>query len=183
VANVEFTVVVEQRTIYVHLHYVGPLGLLPLSLFHQRVELVDLVDYGYASTLVAVLAGLDDPDVAGLAFNCFSLLLGLALLLLDLSGSALVVLDEASVFWIFGSLADVEGEREVVEDLLADQPVVLLQIVEESLLVAEIEVVLQMVMNTVSIFFHLIELFGVLFRLKAEIPFSFSFVLAPVLLV
>jgi hypothetical protein len=83
---------------------------------------------------VAVLSGLDDPDVL--------LLLAPAFLLLELR----VVVEEELVLGVVHAANDVEGERECVEDVHLSFVVVGPHVVEEGLLVPDVEVLLQVVM-------------------------------------
>ena len=171
VADVELAVVVEQGAVDVHLHDVGALGLLfaqggvaaarGLALLDQRVQLVDLVDYGDPSALVAVLPWLYDPDVAHLVPHHSALVLLLLLLPLHQALPAAVELHEPRVLGVLEALADVEGERQVVEHVLADERVVLPEVVEEGLLVAEVEVVDEVVVDGVGLILgqHRLELF------------------------
>lgn len=77
-ADVEFAIVVEERTVYVHLHDEGTslicfyllfsirwgLALL-LGRFYDCVQLVYFVNYGYPTTLVCVFSWFYDPDISG----------------------------------------------------------------------------------------------------------------------
>ena len=56
-----------------------------------------------------------------------------------------ISIDEFSELRIVDSLLNVEGEREVVEWVLADRLIIHLHVVEESFLVAKMEVVLEVI--------------------------------------
>jgi hypothetical protein len=166
VSDVEFTVVVEHGSIDVHLYDVGAFGLLlvdaavegvaascGVSLFQEGVQFVDLIDHGNSPALVAVLPWLDDPDIPHLILIGSSFLLFL-LLLLDGLLPLPIVLHELAVLWILHALPDVEGQGDVLVDVLADEGVVLPEVVEERLLVAEVEVVDEVVVEGVGLVFR-----------------------------
>lgn len=151
VPDVEFTVAVQQWSVDVHLHYVGPFLLLigvptPFSLLDEGVELIYFVDDSDASPLVAILARLDYPDIAHLVLRGAFLFL-LPPLLLDHPLPPLVEVDELDVLRVLRALLDVEGQRNVVVEIVAAEGVVLTQVVEEGLLVAQEEVVDEVVVN------------------------------------
>lgn len=96
--------------------------------------------------MVAIFAWLDYPYIAHLVFGGAFLFL-LPSLLLNQPLPPLVEIDELDVLWVLHALLDVEGERNVVVEIIATQRVVLSQVVEEGLLVAQEKVVDEVVVN------------------------------------
>jgi hypothetical protein len=92
--------------------------------------------------LVGVLSWFDDPDVSGLVRSA-----SLGFLLLDHSRSLLKIFAKPEILLIFESFSDMEGQRDILEDIFPLEIVVLSEIVEQGLLVAKEEVVLEMVMD------------------------------------
>lgn len=143
VSDIELSAIVEQRTIDIHLHNVRTLCFLlievrvlcgppisPLSLLDYTIKFVNFVDDSNASSLIAVLPRLDNPNVSFfiLIDNSF-LFLNLALAL-NLFCSFFVVVDKLVILWVFDSLADMEGQGQVVVHILLEQSVVLSQVIK-----------------------------------------------------
>lgn len=147
VPDVEFASLVKEGPIDVKLHDEGLLGAVLVLAFtlHDGVKLVYLVDDRYAVTAIGQLAWLHNPDVPHGTTDGQSVLL-VPFLLADDRLSFFVVSDESLVLWVFGAFFDVESEGNDLEELSIGELVVLLQIVEQSFLVAEIEIVCQVIM-------------------------------------
>jgi hypothetical protein len=131
VPEVELAPVVEKRSFDVGLHDVGAVAAI--------VVLVSLPDDGFyffkikahfdPVSPIAVFARFDDPGVV--LFGPF-----LLLVLVDLLGSLVVVLQKLEVFGVLKALFDVEGQRQVGKHILMIVAVVVGHRVEQSLLVA-----------------------------------------------
>lgn len=87
-----------------------------LLTLHDGIELVDLVDDRDAISTISQLSRFDDPDVAERAFDGFPAL-DFLLLPLHEGLSLLVVGHEPFIFWVFGSLLDVKGQRNGLEQI------------------------------------------------------------------
>lgn len=94
---------------------------------------------------IAELPGLYDPDIAFLS-SFFLVFLQLR-----------VIIEEKLVLGVFYSLDDVEGERECLEDVHLASVVIGPHVVEESLLVAYVIVLLQVVVNHQVSSFHSLQ--------------------------
>lgn len=71
--------------------------------------------------MVAVLPWLHNPDIPHLVLGHSALILLLLLFLVNHALPALVKLHESCVLWVLDALPDVEGERQMVEYVLADE--------------------------------------------------------------
>lgn len=100
-------------------------------------------------------------------------------------GSFVVVLQKAGILWVFEAFAYVEGQRDEVKDVLANQGIVLFEVVEECLFIAQVKVVLQVVVYGVAAAFsrNHFQLLRVLLQLVCELSLLLFFELEPVLLV
>ena len=148
VADVELPLLEEEGPVDVELDDKGLLcAVLVLSLtLHDGVQLVGLVDDGDSVASIGQLSWLDDPNIPHRPSNGQPVLLVL-FLLADDGLPFLVVADEALVLRILGALLDVEGQGNDLEEVSPDQLVVLLEVIEEGLLVAEVEVIGEMVVH------------------------------------
>jgi len=119
VTQVELPAVVEQRPVQIQLYDIGLASAVSVLLLPAQdlVELVDLVDDGDTVAAVTQLAGLDDPDIPK-GFARGLALLDRLLLFLDVCRTLFMVVQEALVLRTFEPVADVEREREVVEDVM-----------------------------------------------------------------
>lgn len=109
--------------------------------FYNRIEFVNFVNHRDSFALVCVLAWLHYPDVPRFLFAPISFLLFL-LLLFDDRLSSVVIGDEPLVLQVFKAFFDVESQGDVLKSIISNQFVVLAQIVEEGLFVAQVKVVL-----------------------------------------
>ncbi len=117
------------------MNYVGPLGLLLLfllldssatfvALFHNSVQLIDLVNYCDSSALIRILSRFDNPNISGLQFTLLAFFLSF-----DELCSFLVILGKSFVLFIFETVFDVESQRYIVKYILPDFFVVLFQVI------------------------------------------------------
>lgn len=188
---IELPVVVEQRPVNIHLHDVSTLSLLRNGtlrwhppLLDDRIQLIHFIDYCNASTLVAVLPRLHDPDVSCLGRGVGPLLLFSLALFLDEFGPPLIVIQKSRILGILKAFADMKCEGDVVKEALADETVVLFEVIEEGLFVAEIEVELEMVVNDTAVFrYDPLEFFGIGRKLKIIVPLFRLFIFVPVSLI
>ena len=136
-AQVELPLVVKKRVFYVLLQDEGPqLAIaVPLSAFEAHLDIIQPIANRDPVASVRVLSWLDDPDVLDML---------LALLFLF---DHLVVFGEAEVLWVFRASGDVEGKRQDLEGIFSLQLEVSLQIVKKSLLVADVEVRLEVIVH------------------------------------
>ena len=156
VADVKLPPLVEEGPIDVELHdegFISTVVVLPLAL-HDRVQLVHLVDHRDPVAAVGELARLDDPDVSHGATDGKPVIL-VPLLLADDGLAFLVVAHESLVLRVLGALFDVEGERYYPEEQSSCEFVVLLEVVKEGLLVAEIEIISEVVVHLLLLVLHL----------------------------
>lgn len=162
VANVELSVVVEEGSVNVQLDDEGFSGsiLVLLFLVEHVVDLIQFVDHCDPVASVGEFSWLHNPNVPEpllllpglilfvltLRLILFSLLI-LFLLLGDIRCPLLVVHLEPLVLDVVGPVPDVECQGQIVEHIIVHQLVVLLQVVEHCLFVAQEEIVLQVVVN------------------------------------
>ncbi len=140
VAEVELAFFVEEWSLDVLLEDVGfegAVGVLLLS-FQDVFDLVQLQADDYAVAAVGVLPWLHYPRVE-LVYAVFVVFGGLV--------ERVEVLQEFEVLVVFESVLDVEGQREVLEDVLVERTVVLVHGLEEGFLVADDEVVGEVVVD------------------------------------
>lgn len=169
VTDVEFSVVVEEGSVNVRLDYecflcfflvndcfacfFVPIGWITilgsLSLLHQTIELVNLIDDCYSSPLIAVLSGFYDPYISCFPLLSFSSILFFFFFLFHNLGSFFVILYESGVLRVFNPFFYMESERDIVEGVFLNQIVVLFQIVKKSFLIPKEKILRQMVMNEV----------------------------------
>jgi len=137
--------------------------------------------------LVAVLSWLDDPNIPGLMPFLVCSILALLLmfcLFLHYFCPSLVILDKTGILWIFGTLANVEGQRQVVKDISTGKGVVLSQVIEEGFFVAEEEVVGEMIVDGgLVIAGHHFQLLRTVLEFECIISFFVLLVFAPVFFV
>lgn len=153
--EIELPAVVEEGAVDVELHNVGLFFAVGMHLLAGQ----DLLDFLEAVADVDAVAavgdfpGLDNPDVSQLLdFRPVLLprvvllvVVDQLLLLQDLLLPVVVELEEILVLAVVQPLLDVEGDGNVVEEILLREFVVLLEIVEHGLLVAEVPVELEVV--------------------------------------
>lgn len=148
--DIEFAVIIKKRSIDVHLHYKGLFfwGLylstwffLSHWLLDNMIELINLIDNCYSFTLIRILPRLDNPYVPGLWSP------SICWLLLYQSCSLLVKFSKAMILRIFKAFSDMEGQRYDSEHIFAYFFIVIFQIIKESLLVAKIKVILEMIVD------------------------------------
>ncbi len=148
VTNVELTIVVQERTVKIHLNNKcallfcrsGNLLLTVLKLvwwellwfafmivfstclFDDRIKLINFINHSDSSTLIGVLSGLDNPNISHFFLRpVFSLLLFLFLLLLNHFTPFLVILAKPYIFWILYSVFYMKCQRDVIKRILFDQ--------------------------------------------------------------
>lgn len=153
-SNIEFPSFVEKRSIYVQLHYesfFSPVIMLALA-FHYRVQLIHLIDNSYAVSSISQLSWLDYPDVAHWTTDRKAIFF-VSFLLANYRLAFFMIPYESFVLWVFCSFFDVEGEWNDLEKLTIGELIVLFEVIEKSLFVAEIEVVGEMVMHFLILVF------------------------------
>jgi hypothetical protein len=159
VPNVEFAPFVKEGPIDVQLHYksfFGSVVMLALAL-HNCIQLVHLIDNSDPISSVGQLPRLYYPYVAHRTTNRNAVLF-VPLLLTNDGLTFLVVSDESFVLRVFGSFFDVKGERNHFEKLPIGELIVLFEVIEESLFVAEVEVVGKMVVHLLTFILMLRQL-------------------------
>lgn len=194
VSDIELSIVVEERPVNIHLHYVSLFSFfsvfiflfvtIRLSCLQNRIQFVYLVYDSDSSALVAVFTWLYYPNVSSfclsqaLLFLCFGLLL-------DEFGSFVVVIKKTSVLRVFEAFSNVKSQRYIVKDVFANQAIVLFEIIKECFFVSKVKVVLQMVVNdNITVFCGKdFKLFWVLLQLKRKLPLFVFFELHPVFFV
>jgi hypothetical protein len=144
VAQVELAFVVEKGAFDVGLHDVSSIAAIrvPISLFEDGFDFLQVEAHLDPVASVAILPRLHDPTVR--------LLLAAGLVqvaLVYFLVALVVVLQELIELFVLETLLDVEGEGQVVEDLLSCLLVVVGHGVEEGLLVADHVVVYQVVLH------------------------------------
>ena len=152
-SDIELSVIVEKRSIYIHLDYISSLGLLFLflllgisstfiALFHNSVEFINLVDDCDSSTLIRIFSRFYNPNISGLQFILLAFFLSF-----DELCSFLIILGKPFILLIFETIFDVESQWYIVKYILSYFFVVLLQVIKQSFFVAQMEVVFEMVMD------------------------------------
>ena len=152
-SDIELSVIVEKRSIYIHLDYISSLGLLFLflllgisstfiALFHNSVEFINLVDDCDSSTLIRIFSRFYNPNISGLQFILLAFFLSF-----DELCSFLIILGKPFILLIFEAIFDVESQWYIVKYILSYFFVVLLQVIKQSFFVAQMEVVFEMVMD------------------------------------
>lgn len=109
-SDVKLTSPVEERTVDVELDdkcFFGAVIML-LFRFHNRIQLVDFINYSDAVAAIGEFSGFDDPYISEWSFDLFSIF-HFFFLLLDMHLSFLVVSQKAFILWIFCSLFDMES--------------------------------------------------------------------------
>lgn len=152
-SDIELSIIVEKRSIDIHLNYICSLGLLFLflllevsstfiALFHYSVEFINLVDDCDSSALVWIFSRLNDPNISGLQLVFLAFFLSL-----DKLCSFLIILGKSFILFVFEAIFDVESQWYVVKYILSYFFIVLLQVIKQGFFVAQMEVVFEMVMN------------------------------------
>jgi hypothetical protein len=117
VSYIEFTITVKQRSIEIHLNNKSLLLLRVIrasfALFYQRIQLVNLINNCYPSTLVTVLTWFHYPDVSG--FYHLASRLTLLSLFLYLFSSLTIKVNETNILWVTNSLSYMKCQRYIVE--------------------------------------------------------------------
>jgi hypothetical protein len=151
VPNVEFSIVVEERSINVHLDDESSvtlaifccLRLSFLRLFQNTIEFIDFIDYGNPSTLIRILSRFDNPYIPHL-LACIYLFL---LFPLNLFLSFLVIFDKSAILRILEPVFDMKCQRNILKHISFFFLKKFLQIVKKGLLVSQVEVVFQMAVH------------------------------------
>ena len=143
VAQVEFAFEVEEGTFDVGLDDEGAVGavVVPFFFFEEGFDVFEGEAHFDSVSAVAVFSGFDDPGVVLLDFSFFLVVFG------DLFGSLLVILQEVEVLLVVEAVLDVEGEGEVLEDVVFLLAVVVGHRVEQGFLVPQHVVVHQVVVH------------------------------------
>lgn len=159
VANIELSLLVKERSVDVELDNEGLFcTVLMLSLtFHDGIEFIRLIDDCDSIASISQFSWFHDPNIPHWSSNSHAIFL-ILFLFADDGLTFLVISNESFILWILCALLDVEGQRNDLEEISTDQLVVFFEIVEESFLVAEVEVVGEMVV-------HLLMLVGLFVQL------------------
>ena len=99
------------------------------GLFHDRVQLVYLVNHSYSSTLVRIFTRFDYPYIPGLLLRTVSFLFFLLLILNQLA-SLLMILAKPQILRVFHPILNVKSHRHILKDILLYQRVIFFQVVK-----------------------------------------------------
>ena len=116
--DVKFSIIIEERTIDIHLNNVCPDMLFIvfariLSLLDDTIEFVYLVNNCYSFPLIGILPWLYNPDISHL-FAFIDLLL---LLFFYPFLSLFIILSKPFILRVFETILDVKSERNIFEDI------------------------------------------------------------------
>lgn len=160
-ADVELATFVEQWLLQVLLNYVGAFPPVDHRVADDRTNLIQIAAHLDSAPSVRVLTRLDDPETVAQVG------------VLGEDGVAVGVVedfDEALELLVCITFFDVEGQRQVVEGVLAQSLVVALHIVVNRLLVAQMEIVLLVVACDHMVRRHVLNLSFLVVTLLAVEP-------------
>lgn len=172
VPDIELPLLIQEGTIDVKLHYEGLLAAILMHFLRldDRIQFVYLIDHSDAVASVGELPWLDDPDVAHRSL-LQTTILELAFLLFHVGLSLFVVGDESFVLGVFEASFDMESEGDRFEEIARGQFVVLLEVIEKCLFVAEVEVVGEVVVHSLILAAQLLQVETLLPLAQRFVPY------------
>lgn len=135
--NIKLPLLIQKRPLQILLHNKRPILPIhiPLPAPQPQLNIIQTRTHRYARPPIRKLARLHNPYI----LDRFTFVFGL----LDLC----VVFEEFGVLWIVDAFADVESQREIVEDVLVVELVVFAHRVEQGFFVADEEVGVEVVVD------------------------------------
>ena len=137
-SDIEFSVFIEKRFLYVFLDDETSVTSIVafLSAFYSYVDVVERIAYAYAFAPVWVFSWFDNPHIFFLR----------TILFLQRFKSAMTE-QEIFILWIVNSFDQMEGERNIAEDIIAGDRIVFSHKVEECFFIANEIILFKMVVH------------------------------------